>query len=86
MPELSLDLLQLSRSCIQEVCNRLHHRLGFRLIPFEGIDGLFDFDIDGDVGVDPDFMTLWFSQPSLGLPSKVYMRPSPFQLVKAHVS
>jgi endothelin-converting enzyme len=36
-----------------------------------GIDGLFDFDIDGDVGVDPDFMTLWFSQPELGLPSKV---------------
>ena len=41
--------------------------LNFRL----GIDGLFSFDIDGDVGSDPNFMTLWFSQPSLGLPAKV---------------
>ncbi|KAI5123330.1 hypothetical protein M0805_001755 [Coniferiporia weirii] len=37
-----------------------------------GIEGLFGFDIDGDVGVDPNFMTLWFFQPSLGLPSKEY--------------
>ncbi|KDQ60672.1 hypothetical protein JAAARDRAFT_708451 [Jaapia argillacea MUCL 33604] len=37
-----------------------------------GIGALFDFDIDGDVGVDPNHMTLWFSQPSLGLPSKEY--------------
>lgn len=36
-----------------------------------GIGGLFNFDIDGDVGVDPNFMTLWFYQPDLGLPSKV---------------
>ena len=36
-----------------------------------GIGGLFSFDIDGDVGVDPNAMSLWFSQPSLGLPSKV---------------
>ena len=36
-----------------------------------GIDGLFSIDIDGDVGKDPNFMTLWFSQPSLGLPAKV---------------
>ena len=36
-----------------------------------GIDGLFSVDIDGDVGTDPNFMTLWFSQPSLGLPAKV---------------
>lgn len=35
-----------------------------------GIEGLFDFDIDGDVGEDPNAMTLWFSQPSFGLPSK----------------
>ncbi len=39
-----------------------------------GVDGLFSIDIDGDVGKDPNLMTLWFSQPSLGLPSKV--RPS----------
>lgn len=37
----------------------------------EGIGGLFGFDIDGDVGTDPNNMSLWFSQPSLGLPSKV---------------
>ncbi|KAF7793093.1 hypothetical protein EIP86_004200 [Pleurotus ostreatoroseus] len=37
-----------------------------------GIDGLFSIDIDGDVGKDPNLMTLWFSQPSLGLPSKEY--------------
>ncbi|EJD02334.1 endothelin-converting enzyme 1 [Fomitiporia mediterranea MF3/22] len=39
-----------------------------------GIGGLFNFDIDGDVGVDPDFMTLWFFQPDLGLPSKEYYK------------
>ncbi|KAF4608964.1 hypothetical protein EYR40_001317 [Pleurotus pulmonarius] len=37
-----------------------------------GIDALFSFDVEGDVGVDPNFMTLWFSQPGLGLPSKEY--------------
>ncbi|TFK55167.1 metalloprotease [Heliocybe sulcata] len=37
-----------------------------------GIDALFDFSIDGDVAVDPNFMTLWFSQPNLGLPAKEY--------------
>ncbi|KAJ7445711.1 Metalloprotease [Mycena galericulata] len=37
-----------------------------------GIDALFSFSIDGDVGVDPNFMTLWFDQANLGLPSKEY--------------
>ncbi|OSX65107.1 hypothetical protein POSPLADRAFT_1044521 [Postia placenta MAD-698-R-SB12] len=37
-----------------------------------GIDGLFSVDIEGDVGADPNFMTFWFSQPELGLPSKEY--------------
>ena len=36
-----------------------------------GIGGLFSAEIEGDVGNDPNFMTLWFSQPELGLPSKV---------------
>lgn len=36
-----------------------------------GIGALFAADIEGDVGVDPNFMTFYFSQPSLGLPSKV---------------
>jgi endothelin-converting enzyme len=36
-----------------------------------GINALFSFDVDGDSGVDPNAMTLWFSQPGLGLPSKV---------------
>ncbi|KAG8995664.1 hypothetical protein FRB94_008889 [Tulasnella sp. JGI-2019a] len=37
-----------------------------------GVSVLFGFDIDGDVGVNPDFMTLLFSQDGLGLPSKEY--------------
>ncbi|PCH38139.1 zincin [Wolfiporia cocos MD-104 SS10] len=37
-----------------------------------GIGGLFSVDIEGDVGADPNFMTFWFSQPELGLPSKEY--------------
>lgn len=37
----------------------------------KGIGGLFSYQIDGDVGEDPNLMTLWISQPSLGLPSKV---------------
>ena len=41
------------------------------LITVSGVGALFDTDIDGDVGEDPNYMTLWFSQPSLGLPSKV---------------
>ena len=36
-----------------------------------GIEGLFSFEIDGDVGVDPNHMVLWFSQAKFGLPSKV---------------
>jgi endothelin-converting enzyme len=37
-----------------------------------GLGALFSFDIEGDVGVDPNHLVLWFSQPSLGLPSKEY--------------
>ncbi|EIW60033.1 Metalloprotease [Trametes versicolor FP-101664 SS1] len=36
------------------------------------IDSLFSYEIDGDAGNDPNFMTLWISQPDLGLPSKEY--------------
>lgn len=35
------------------------------------IDVLFEFGIDGDAGLDPDLMTLQFSQGGTGLPSKV---------------
>lgn len=42
-----------------------------KLITMIGLGGLFSFDIDGDVGSDPNFMTLWFFQPDLGLPAKV---------------
>ncbi|KAL5532721.1 hypothetical protein ACEPAF_4495 [Sanghuangporus sanghuang] len=42
-----------------------------------GIGGLFSFDIDGDVGIDPNFMSLWFYQPDLGLPSKEYYDEKP---------
>jgi endothelin-converting enzyme len=44
---------------------------------------LFKFDVDGDVGVDPNYMTLWFSQPSFGLPSKVFRLLLPFGNVPA---
>ncbi|THH29635.1 hypothetical protein EUX98_g4545 [Antrodiella citrinella] len=37
-----------------------------------GIGSLFSADIEGDVGEDPNFMTFYFGQPSLGLPSKEY--------------
>ncbi|KAF5324773.1 hypothetical protein D9611_004556 [Ephemerocybe angulata] len=37
-----------------------------------GIPALFGFDIEGDVGEDPNKMALWFNQPELGLPSKEY--------------
>lgn len=36
------------------------------------IPALFRFDIDGDIGSDPNALTLWFGQPDLGLPSKEY--------------
>ncbi|TDL24747.1 endothelin-converting enzyme 1 [Rickenella mellea] len=39
-----------------------------------GIGGLFNFEIDGDVGVDPNAMSLWFFQPDLGLPAKEYYK------------
>ncbi|KAF9052689.1 hypothetical protein BJ165DRAFT_1413126 [Panaeolus papilionaceus] len=37
-----------------------------------GVGALFSFDIEGDVGVDPNHMILWFNQPDLTLPSKEY--------------
>ena len=46
------------------------------LIVSIGITAFFSFDIDGDVGVDPDHMIPWFSQSGLSLPSKV--SPSPY--------
>jgi endothelin-converting enzyme len=36
------------------------------------IDTLFSWAIEGNVGVDPNFMTLWFYQGGLSLPSKVH--------------
>ncbi|KAK2467031.1 hypothetical protein APHAL10511_001289 [Amanita phalloides] len=37
-----------------------------------GVAALFSFDVEGDVGEDPNDMTLWFASPSLGLDSKEY--------------
>ncbi|KAF9001901.1 hypothetical protein BDQ17DRAFT_1357686 [Cyathus striatus] len=37
-----------------------------------GIESLFNFGIEGDVGVDPNHMILWFSQSNFALPSKEY--------------
>ncbi|KIO34187.1 hypothetical protein M407DRAFT_17094 [Tulasnella calospora MUT 4182] len=41
-----------------------------------GISGLFGMYIDGDAAVDPDFMTLQFTQDGLGLPAKEYYEES----------
>ncbi|KXN90536.1 Endothelin-converting enzyme 1 [Leucoagaricus sp. SymC.cos] len=43
-----------------------------RWLFYIGIGSLFTFEIEGDVGVDPNHMVLWFSQPDFGLPSKEY--------------
>lgn len=48
-----------------------HCPRGLLISSHQGVDALFDFNIEGDVGTDPNHMVLWFSQPSLGLPSKV---------------
>jgi endothelin-converting enzyme len=42
------------------------------MLTMQGVDALFSLEIEGDIGVDPNFMTLWFDQASLGLPSKEY--------------
>ncbi|KAI0636818.1 Metalloprotease [Trametes polyzona] len=42
-----------------------------------GIDALFSYDIDGDIGNDPNSMTLWIGQAELGLPSKEYYEEEP---------
>ncbi|KXN89289.1 Endothelin-converting enzyme 2, partial [Leucoagaricus sp. SymC.cos] len=39
-----------------------------------GVDSLFGFFIDGDAGLDPNHMVLWFNQPSFGLPAKEYFQ------------
>lgn len=38
----------------------------------QGIESLFSFKINGDVGEDPNRMVLWLGQASLGLPLKEY--------------
>ena len=45
--------------------------LSYPLTSHTGIHALFEFGVEGDAGLDPNFMILWFQQPSLGLPSKV---------------
>ncbi|KAF9483849.1 zincin [Pholiota conissans] len=50
-----------------------------------GIPALFGFDIEGDVGVDPNHMVLWFNQPDLGLPSKEYFEEKAIRNTYAEV-
>jgi predicted metalloendopeptidase len=47
----------------------------FPLTSHTGIPALFEFGVEGDSAFDPNFMILWFQQPSLGLPSKVGAYP-----------
>ncbi|KAG1835663.1 Metalloprotease [Suillus variegatus] len=50
----------------------LSNALGY--LHSRGVDALFEFSVEGDSGADPNNMILWFSQPSLGLPSKEYYK------------
>lgn len=50
-----------------------------------GIPALFEFGVEGDVGFDPNFMILWFQQPTLGLPSKEYFEDKTMRKVYASV-
>ncbi|KAN0123833.1 metallo peptidase [Russula decolorans] len=50
-----------------------------------GIPALFDFGVEGDVAFDPNFMILWFQQPTLGLPSKEYFEDKTMREVYASV-
>ena len=47
----------------------------YPLTSHTGIPALFEFGVEGDVAFDPNFMILWFQQPTLGLPSKVCTYP-----------
>jgi len=49
----------------------------YSLTSHTGIPALFEFGVEGDSAVDPNFMVLWFQQPSLGLPAKVSIHTSP---------
>ncbi|PSR94067.1 hypothetical protein PHLCEN_2v4495 [Hermanssonia centrifuga] len=67
----TVDLATLEKNSDKEK-ERIGLTAAIAYLHSRGIDGLFSIDIDGDVGEDPNLMTLWFSQPSLGLPSKEY--------------
>jgi endothelin-converting enzyme len=43
-------------------------------LTIQGVDALFSFAIEGDVGVDASFMIPWLYQGRLGLPSKEYYK------------
>lgn len=47
----------------------------YPLTSHTGIPALFEFGVEGDAAFDPNFMILWFQQPTLGLPSKVCTYP-----------
>lgn len=53
----------------------------YQLTSHTGIPALFEFGVEGDAAFDPNFMILWFQQPSLGLPSKVGPRSPRLSLV-----
>jgi endothelin-converting enzyme len=56
------------------------------LISHTGIPALFEFGVEGDAGVDPNLMILWFQQPGFGLPSKVRPLDPPFSPVVKQIS
>jgi endothelin-converting enzyme len=65
LPDGGVDEITRRRDGLTAALSFLHSR---------GIGALLDFAVEGDIGVDPNYMTLWFSQPSLGLPSKEYYK------------
>ncbi|KAI9510895.1 Metalloprotease [Russula earlei] len=66
-----------------KVRKRLTAALAF--LHSRGIPALFEFGVEGDAAVDPNFMILWFQQPSLGLPSKEYFEDQSMREVYASV-
>ncbi|KAJ7871420.1 hypothetical protein B0H14DRAFT_2724026 [Mycena olivaceomarginata] len=46
-----------------------------------GIDAFFSFSVEGDIGVDPNFLLLWLDQADLGLPSKEYYEEDSIRLL-----
>ncbi|GJJ12083.1 hypothetical protein Clacol_006324 [Clathrus columnatus] len=68
---LVIDTLPSSRQRVFETDSRLKLTATLAYLHSRGINALFELSFDGDAAVDPNAMTLWFSQTELGLEAKV---------------